>query len=115
MRLRALLATVALLFALPVLAQEKPQPAPSPVYEVRLLKVPVGFCARAGVKLARDTTLTPAQLGALLEAAQGERDANVMMSPKMTALDGQTVTVKVGEERFFVTGLDAVKVKGQTV
>ncbi len=83
-------------------------------YEVRVLKVPAGFCEKAGLKLARDTTLTDAQVRALLEAAQGRREASVMQAPRMTALDGQSVTVKVGEERTFVTGIDATKVKGQT-
>lgn len=125
MRLRSLLPTVALLFALlfalPALAQEQPrtcpvaEPAPSLVYEVRLLKLAAGTCDRAGVKLTRDTTLTDAQLRTLLEAAQADRDASVMQFPKVTVGAGESATVKVGDERSFVTGLEAVKVKGQNV
>ncbi len=84
-------------------------------FEVRVLKVPVGFCEKAGVKVARDTTLTPAQFQALLKAAQENRDANVLQFPKVTAIDGQTAHSKTGEEQSFVTGLEIMKVKGQNV
>ena len=89
--------------------------AVSVAYEVRVLKVPAGFCERVGVKVARDTTLTPAQFQKLLDAAQGDRTASVTPFPKVTAINGQTATAKTGEEQSFVTGLEIMKIKGQIV
>ncbi|QJW93569.1 tetratricopeptide repeat protein [Frigoriglobus tundricola] len=90
-------------------------PALSVNFEVRLLKVPVGFCERAGVKLTGDTVLTDKAVFRLLEAAQGQRDANVVQLPKVTADDGQAATVRNTEQQFFTTSVEVMKVKGATV
>jgi hypothetical protein len=141
MRIRTLLAITFTMFVLPALAAEPPVmpvprelPAPTPVprvtrpapaaneppgfsvcFEVRAVKVPVGFCERVGVKLTGEAVLTDAQLLRVLEAAQAQRDVLVTQYPKITADDGQTATVRVTEQQPFVTAIEAVKVKGQTV
>lgn len=87
----------------------------SVVTEVRVVSVPAGFAERVGVKCCEGTVLAPREMAVLMHAVQGDRRANIMMAPKVTTFDGQTATVRVGEEQTFVTGLDAVKVKGQPV
>ena len=96
-------------------ADANTNPDLSVCFEVRTVKVPAGFCERAGVKLTGDAVLTDADLRRILEAAQGHRDANIMQFPKLTAFDGQEVTFKNCDERLFVTAVEAVKVQGQTV
>lgn len=86
---------------------------PQIAYEVRLVRGPVGLCARAGLKPG--ALLTDAQVRAALEAVRGEPAATVMQFPKVTLFDGQTATVRAGEEQKLVTGVEAMKVKGQTV
>lgn len=86
---------------------------PAITYEVQLVKARPAFCERVGLTSA-DTVLTEAQFRAILTAAQGERDAVVTQFPKMTACDGQSVTVRTGGERSFATGAEAVKVDGAT-
>jgi type II secretory pathway component GspD/PulD (secretin) len=107
----------------PVPAPRSTRPVPtanespefSVCFEVRALKVPVGLCEKIGVKLTGDEVLTDAQLYRVLEAAQTQRDVTVMQYPKVTADDGQTATVRVTDQQFFVTAIEATKVKGQTV
>ena len=84
-------------------------------YELQTLKVPVGFRERMGVKLTHEEPLSERQLRQLLEAAHEYRETNVTRMPKATAFDGHTVTIRAVESRDFVTGLEVVKVKGQTV
>jgi type II secretory pathway component GspD/PulD (secretin) len=85
------------------------------VSEMRVLSLPVGMRERLGIKLDGESFLTERELQKLLEAAQGNRDASVMQLPKITTFDGQTATVKAGEEQSFVTGVDLVKVDGANV
>lgn len=143
MRVRTLLAITLTMFALPALAAETPKseslavptgtplmlppvatgtatdatgnPDVSVVFEVRTLKVPAGFCERAGVKPTGDAVFGDDDVRKLLAAAQAIPDASVMQFPKVTAEDGKTVTVHNREERLFVTGIDAKRVKGATV
>jgi hypothetical protein len=90
-------------------------PETSIVFEVRILKVPAGFCDQVGLKSAGTTVLAAAQLRQVLEAAQDQRDAVVTQLPKITAADGQTARVGALETRDFVTGVEAVKANGETV
>ena len=132
MQMRTVFAITLTMFALPAVAGERPLmpvprelPAAPPVvpaapdlsvcFEVRTVKVPAGFCARAGLKLTGNTVLNDADLRRFLEAAQSHRDANVMQFPTLTAFDGQEATVKICEDQFFATAIEAMKLKGQTV
>ncbi|HMF14482.1 MAG TPA: hypothetical protein VKE94_19335, partial [Gemmataceae bacterium] len=49
--------------------------------------------------------LNDKQLGKLMEAAQTDPRSQVMQAPKVTMFDGQFVTIRIGEERFFVTAI----------
>ncbi|MBA4067243.1 MAG: hypothetical protein C0501_26755 [Isosphaera sp.] len=91
-------------------AAEPPQAS----YEVRLLKVPAGFCGRFGLK-AGDPALTEREARFLLEAAQGCRTASVMQAPKLTLADGEPATASVLDRMHLVTGADVVVVQGQPV
>ncbi|MCI0700715.1 MAG: hypothetical protein L0241_06510 [Planctomycetia bacterium] len=75
--------------------------------EVRILKVPTGFCEKMNLKRDGTTCLTARELAAVLETAQGHRDTNVMQFPKLTTFDGQNVTVRIGDTRMFTTGIEA--------
>lgn len=83
--------------------------------EVRILKVPVGFCAQFGVKREEGIGLEDNKVRALLEAVMGFGDATVMQFPKVTTFDGQEATIRVGERRTFTTSAEVVKVKGQAM
>jgi type II secretory pathway component GspD/PulD (secretin) len=85
------------------------------VSELRVLSLPLGLREKLGIKLDGETFLSKYELDTLLEAVQGNRDASVMQLPKITTFDGQTATVNAGEEQFFVTGVDLVKVDGTNV
>jgi type II secretory pathway component GspD/PulD (secretin) len=50
-----------------------------------------------------------------MEAAQGDQRTNVMQAPKLTLFNGQTSTVNVTDEQFFVTAVTVVQVGGQVV
>jgi type II secretory pathway component GspD/PulD (secretin) len=80
--------------------------------EVRLVKLPAGCCERLKLKTCGDAVLSECDLKALLEALQECPEASVMQFPKVTTFDGQTATVRVGEQRTFVTGVEAVKANG---
>ena len=87
----------------------------SVVTEVRLVTVPAGFCKRVGVNRDGGAGLTEREVKLFLEAAQSDREANVMQFPKVTTFDNQTATIRDGEQRMFATSVEVVKVKGQTV
>jgi type II secretory pathway component GspD/PulD (secretin) len=61
------------------------------------------------------TLLTGPQVSQLMEAAQGDRRANVHQAPKLTTYSGQEANVGTTEDRFFVTGLKCQYAKGQMV
>ncbi len=84
------------------------------VTEVRVLKMPAWACEKLGLK-TRDVALTEQELAGLLEVVQQCSSASVMQAPKVTTFDGQTATIRSGERKFFVTGIEAMKVKGDTV
>jgi len=50
-----------------------------------------------------------------MEAAQGDQRTNVMQAPKLTLFNGQTSTLTVTDQQFFVTSVAAVQVGGQVV
>lgn len=85
------------------------------VYELRVLKTRSGFADRVKIHLNPGVELKGEQLRWLLDAAQGERETNILLAPKVTAFDGQSVTVRTGDERTFVTGAETAKAHGQVV
>jgi hypothetical protein len=100
--------------------ESRAESAPAPntetqiVCEVRVLTVRDDLFERAALDFKPVGVLSDGQLRTLLETAQGDRLANVMQCPKVTALDGQEVVVRVTQRQFFVTGLEATRVKGAT-
>jgi|GEM_PF-4452347 len=84
-------------------------------FEVRILKMPVGFSGRIGLGLNGDVIQAETQLGRLLEEIQKHRDVSIMQSPKVTTFSGQVATVRICEKHDFVTGGELMKVQGQTV
>jgi type II secretory pathway component GspD/PulD (secretin) len=59
--------------------------------------------------------LNDIQVFMFLEAAAGDRRANVMQAPKITCFNGQSATVSVTDSTFFVIGLQVFNVGGQFV
>ena len=59
--------------------------------------------------------LSDLQVQMFLEAAQGDTRTNVMQAPKLTALNGTSASMTVGDFQFFVTGVQVVSVNGQLV
>ncbi|MDB5306966.1 MAG: Bacterial type and secretion system protein [Gemmataceae bacterium] len=84
----------------------------SVICEVRVVKAPTGFCARAGLKTTGDAILTDRQFRAVIETAQGYRDASVMQFPKLTTFDGQVATVRAGEQMHVASEVKATRMKG---
>src|SRR5262249_54371970 len=50
-----------------------------------------------------------------MEAAQGDSRTNVMQAPKITLFNGQTSTITVNDQQFFVTAVSVTQVGGQVV
>jgi len=59
--------------------------------------------------------LSECQVQMFLEAAQGDTRTNVMHAPKLTALNGTSASMTVGDFQFFLTGITPVQVAGQLV
>src|SRR5439155_14177631 len=60
------------------------------------------------------TYLNEKQVFQFLETIQGEQRTNVLQAPKITAFNGQAVTIACAEHQFFVTNVNPVKLDGQT-
>lgn len=83
--------------------------------EVRVLTARADLFDRAGIDVKTAGALSDAQLRALLEAVQGDRLSSVLQCPKVTLFDGQEAVVRATQQEFFVTGLEATRVKGAVV
>jgi general secretion pathway protein D len=106
--------------------------------EVRFVKVSEPVCERIGIDCNGDgktgegkpaakadanlsslsagaTFLNEKQLYAFMEMVQGDQRANVMQAPKLTVANGQRAEMKVEDQQYFVTGVEAVRKDGQTV
>lgn len=59
--------------------------------------------------------LNDIQVYLFMEAAQGDRRMNVMQAPKLTMFNGQTASITVTDQIFFVTNVQVVSVNGQIV
>src|SRR5439155_25533449 len=65
---------------------------------------PFGAGTTGGMSLGL-AFLSDIQVFFFLEAAQGDQRANIMQAPKMTLFNGQTATLSVVNNQFFVTGV----------
>jgi type II secretory pathway component GspD/PulD (secretin) len=59
--------------------------------------------------------LSDIQVQMFLEAAQGDRRTNIMQAPRLTMFNGQTASLNISEQAFFLTGVDVFAVNGQLV
>lgn len=59
--------------------------------------------------------LSDIQVYMFMEAAQGDRRIHVMQAPKLTLFNGQTATMSVQDQQFFVTNVGIVGFGGQIV
>jgi type II secretory pathway component GspD/PulD (secretin) len=59
--------------------------------------------------------LSDIQVSMFLEAAQGDTRSNVMQAPRLTAMNGTSASMTVGDFQFFMTGITPVMVGGQLV
>lgn len=59
--------------------------------------------------------LSDIQVQMFLEAAQGDRRTNVMQAPKLTMFNGQSATISIQDQQFFMTGITVTSVNGQLV
>src|SRR5262249_48184938 len=59
--------------------------------------------------------LSDIQVFMFMEAAQGDRRTNVMQAPKLTLYNGQTSTITVNTNQFFVTNIQAWQINGQVI
>ncbi len=57
--------------------------------------------------------LSDIQVFLFMEAAQGDQRTNVMQAPKLTLFNGQTSTLTVTDQQFFVTNVSIIQVNGQ--
>lgn len=86
------------------------EPSPKLVHlELRLIQVPATFAKKVDEQIRKDfatdlekkgfVALTSAEVTRLVEAAQTEPNANLMIAPQVTTVDNQAATLKV-EEMF---------------
>jgi type II secretory pathway component GspD/PulD (secretin) len=57
--------------------------------------------------------LSDIQVFMFMEAAQGDRRTNVMQAPKLTLFNGQTSTINVSDQQFFLTGVSVAAAGSQ--
>src|SRR5262249_38084890 len=57
--------------------------------------------------------LSDIQVFFFMEAAQGDQRTNVMQAPRLTMFNGQSATLSVQNEQFFVTQVQAIQNGGQ--
>jgi type II secretory pathway component GspD/PulD (secretin) len=59
--------------------------------------------------------LSDIQVFLFMEAAQGDQRTNVMQAPKLTLFNGQTSTINITDQQFFVTNVTVLQTGGQVV
>jgi type II secretory pathway component GspD/PulD (secretin) len=59
--------------------------------------------------------LSEIQVFMFMEAAQGDQRTNVMQAPKLSLFNGQTATINVTDQQFFVTNVSIIQQGGQLV
>jgi type II secretory pathway component GspD/PulD (secretin) len=116
MRSPVALAALAALALAPVASAAEPAPAPRATRDLQFTVRAVTVSAHAGAKEPPATRFfTDAELTAFLTAAQNDPNANTVQYPRITVRGTQRAEVSVLDKQTFVTGIDAVNVKGQPV
>jgi type II secretory pathway component GspD/PulD (secretin) len=59
--------------------------------------------------------LSDIQVFMFMEAAQGDQRTQVMQAPKLTLFNGQTSTININDQQFFVTNVQVAQAGGQIV
>ncbi len=59
--------------------------------------------------------LSDIQVQMFLDAAQGDRRTNVMQAPKLTMFNGQSASISIQDQQFFLTGVSVTSVSGVLV
>jgi len=59
--------------------------------------------------------LSDIQVFMFMEAAQADRRTSVMQAPKLTLFNGQTSTITIATQQFFVTNIQAWQINGQVI
>jgi type II secretory pathway component GspD/PulD (secretin) len=59
--------------------------------------------------------LNDIQVFTFMEIAQGDQRSNIMQAPKVTLFNGQTASLSVTSQQFYVTNVQVVSVNGQIV
>jgi type II secretory pathway component GspD/PulD (secretin) len=59
--------------------------------------------------------LSDIEVDLFMEAAQGDQRTNVMQAPKLTMFNGQTSTLGVTDQQFFVVAVSVIQAGGQIV
>ncbi len=59
--------------------------------------------------------LSDIQVFLFMEAAQGDQRTNVMQAPKLTMFNGQTSTITIEDQQYFVTNVNVVQGGGQII
>ncbi len=75
---------------------------------------PTGAIANGGIQLGL-AFLSDIQVFLFLEAAQGDRRTNVMQAPKITMFNGQTSSINITDQQFFVTNITGIQNGGQFI
>lgn len=83
--------------------------------QVMVVSMPVGLREQLKLNVNGETFLSERECKRLTEALEGNRDANIMLCPRVTSFSGQDATITTGDQRTFVSSIEAVRVKGQTV
>lgn len=101
---------------------DPPKPVPKDEIQisfgVQILTVSTKFPLALGdqkVAEGEAAVLTVEQARALLDVAQADPQVNVYQLARPTVLDGDQATIRTGESREFVTGLEAARVNGSAV
>jgi type II secretory pathway component GspD/PulD (secretin) len=59
--------------------------------------------------------LSDVQVQMFLDAAQADRRTNVMQAPKLTMFNGQSASISIQDQQFFLTGITVTSVSGVMV
>ena len=89
---------------------------PQIAFEVRLIRVPADRAFKGPAAEERGVALlNDDQFKALLAHLKANPRSNILQTPRVTTFDDQPATIRHGERREFVTGLDVVRTGGKSV
>jgi type II secretory pathway component GspD/PulD (secretin) len=75
---------------------------------------PNSLGANGGISLGL-AFLNDIQVYMFMEAAQGDRRVNIMQAPRLTAFNGQSSSISIQDQQFFVLNMNALSVNGQVI